>query len=672
MTDFVPGFSYPNELKYELPTQTPPGIRVVQLRQFNTSNLPNVITPGQEIQIDIPQIDFSFLDPSTTSLCVKGKYVFQVGQTLNTSAAAVSLTNSKNMVPLSVLSNGVRLIYPPIQALAARPHAFLGKGWGMFRRYCVYANTNILTDDIVNIGVLQNYMDLLTTGRNYLGSDISQCVNNPKLAGSNFLAVFPEAAGYPVDVPTATLNVLNCQLNVTKAWGDLTFNDDAGITGINNSFGDVTSGCFVPTAYDSQTGLLEMSFEISLPLMGVLGSGNDKMYPLFIGPTRISLYTEDLRNYIYLPQSPLVYNFGVTCGYIDTRFDLSRSSLSLTSVEFVGNYYRCDTTAFQYILGQLPVEGKMILRTLSYTYSNAPVNNGTSGNIDLQIASRRASQKALMILCTNDQIPEKSYGSACPYLGQNTCLLINGVQYPQLGVNFLSKPHDAFRQNLVTLNMSYSALVRPAISYGNWARLVSTGLSQYDPIGDDNNQAAAGYPATITSYNQINPPLLPNTPNAVDTLPIKIPANQTPALNSRIVTQVSIPPVSNDAENPPVPLFEAQPTGYFLLNALAETPFWTAQATPDYEVLSFTPHSQDSRSLSTSFTMSQNQWVSVIDTEQFGRRGYLNGISTLSGSNFFSMNIQTALPLSCTVNFFSMFDAILVFDYTTKQVSWKI
>jgi hypothetical protein len=683
MTEFVPGFSYPAEFNYELPTQTPPGIKQVQLRQFASTSIPNPISTNQEIQIDIPQIDFAFLDPTTTSLCVRGSYTFKV-RPLNNDGETIQNSNINNPIFTGNNAQGVQstfIKYPPISILAARPHAFLGKGWGMFYRYCVYANTNVLTDDITNIGVLQNYMDLLTTGRDYLQNDFCQNVNNPKLAGSNLMAVFPESpasnvanisSSYitgPNNTPVANLlltdtiygdgNFLNSELDYVTSNNATVNNFQVGLADV---FGDCSSKQFAPTEYDMENGLLTIPFEISLPLFGTLGSGNDKLYPLFVGPTRISLFTEDLNAYIasprnafsfrvpaYLQTSPSVQGVEYVAA-INTSFDLSATTMRINTVEFVGNYLRCDTSAFQYVLQNLPVEGKMIMRTTSFNYSSSQLNSNASGMVELLIPTRRASQKALLITCSRSDLPDKKYGSVCPNLGQNTCVVINGVQYPQQGINFLEKPHDSFRQTLVSLNLSYSALIRPAISYGNWARLSSGESEVVVPLTPITQKVAnADYVYTF--------------------LDRRVPAGVRPAdgtYNFYNVRSKQYQPVTNTIMGPSF-------GGQLFSNWVTTQPFWGNAVINDEELISYTPTTQDARMLSSGFTMNNNQWCHVVDTETFGRRGFLNGVSTLSGSIFYQMNIVR--PIAATshiVNFYSFFDAILVMDYTTKQVSWKI
>ena len=69
----------------------------------------------------------------------------------------------------------------------------------------------------------------------------------------------------------------------------------------------------------------------------------------------------------------------------------------------------------------------------------------------------------------------------------------------------------------------------------------------------------------------------------------------------------------------------------------------------------------------------QNQWCHVVDTETFGKRSFLSGVSTLGGSAFYHLNvIKPISKASHTMNFFMNFDAMLIMDITTKQVSWKI
>jgi hypothetical protein len=113
---------------------------------------------------------------------------------------------------------------------------------------------------------------------------------------------------------------------------------------------------------------------------------------------------------------------------------------------------------------------------------------------------------------------------------------------------------------------------------------------------------------------------------------------------------------------------------YLYTNAVTELAFWgPAVKDREYDIISYTPSTQDARMPSSAYTMNNNQWCHVVDTETFGRRGFLNGVSTLSGSIFYQMNVVSPVAdIAHIVNFYSFFDAILVMDYTTKQVSWKI
>jgi len=677
--EFAPGFSYPNEFNYTLPVQIPPGLRQVQLRQVNYSNIPSPTPAGTEIIVQIPQLDYSFLDPSTTSLRVQGFLTIQVAKPISTAPITTNASaniNGEPDAPTGIASANAAYVgtdtdvtnlagnyytlanYPPLGALSFSPNAVLGKGWGMFRRYQVYMNGNQLTDDIEQIGIAHNYLQLLTTSRGFESTLLEQNNVGSGLAGTNYSFTFPTQPTYNTAY-SYPLNNTGTNANTEISWTnglttDLTKSD------VYSGFAQQTV-MGMPTNYDSVNGVYSIPFEVSLPLMGLLGAHNDKMLPLFLGPIKIQLYTEELSTFIQganvlaVSQATTLYNAGApnrtTLGAVavDPSIDLQRSSITYTQVEFVGNYVRTDGAAFQQILSALPIPGKVVLKTGSLTYSSATLGNGAQGVFDLLIASRRASTKFVLTLCTNSTLAGKTYGSVCPWLTNGTCVMINGVQYPQQGKDFLNKPRDSYRQTLVALNLAYSSLVRPSILPQNWLRMSTDVASPTDR-------------------------LIPGDLSLVS--PQMTFVNAATGATKNLVLENGSPypllcAISNGST------FIAY-SGRFSNSLITTVPYWqnavhtSASATIEEAVV---PRANDWSVCGAPLTHSylQNQWVDITDTEVFGRRQFLSGQSTLSGSFFYHANIQRPIAnVQHLMMFFCYFDAITIMDVTTKQIVWKI
>lgn len=702
--EFSPGFSYPSEFNYNLPTQIPPGLRQVQLRQVNYSNIPSPTPPGTEIIIQIPQLDYSFLDPITTSLNVRGFLTIQlnapiantpIGQysTNSTSITGINGPPNSSIIPANSFTIPTEnygaggfattcTSYPTLGQLSFAPHAILGKGWGMFRRYQVYLNGNQLTDDIEQIGIVHNYMQLLTTSRGYDSSMLEQNNVGSGLGGTNYSFLFPTqpAAMKGTFYSNQYSNLGRANATTTNTYvGYLDgCKSDLKRQYVKSGYGS-QSVLGLPSDYDSTTGRYVIPFEFSLPLMGMLGMHNDKMIPLFMGPIKVQLYTEDLNVFIQQNnalslansvQGQYISAAGNTSGGalgIDGSINYSLSTISYTQLEIVGNYVRCDGAAFQQILSALPIPGKMVLRSGSFTFSAAQLSASAQGVYDLLIPSRRASSKFIMTLCTNSSLAGKSYASVCPFLTNGTCIMINGIQYPQQGKDFLNKPRDSYRQTLVALNLAYTSVVRPAILPQNWLRLSTSAI---------NWQGISQGAISSTSDQQLRT-LNPN----FSLLRLKhVFQDGNTAYTQQVNTSsggVGIFPV-------PSALATAdanQTSVYFYADGVANTSFVTTIPYWQDAVLDTETNIDETNNLTMSGPSNQpivqsylqNQWVDITDTEVFGRRQFLSGQSTLSGSCFYHANIGRQLPaVDHNFLFFMYFDAITIFDATTKQVVWKI
>ena len=159
-------------------------------------------------------------------------------------------------------------------------------------------------------------------------------------------------------------------------------------------------------------GVLDgLSFDYAIPIIGILGSGTDKMFPI-----------------------------GVT-------------GCTISDVEFVANIIELSPESQSLI--EVANPQKIHIRSQSYRQaSNFLSAQQTAGTNDLIVGIRLSSLKSIYMTCSPSNALELKYASVNPNLDQGCCFVINAQNYPQRTLNPSGKPADCFME----LQKSFGAL----------------------------------------------------------------------------------------------------------------------------------------------------------------------------------------------------------------------
>ena len=179
---------------------------------------------------------------------------------------------------------------------------------------------------------------------------------------------------------------------------------------------------------DSNTNLDGWTFEYAIPLIGILGSGCNKMIPIgaFYG-LRFELTMDTAANYIlsYTANSP--------------------GGPTISEFEFVGNVIELSPEA--QALVDMANPDKIHIRSQTYRQASNTLGSGaTSGTQDLLVGIRVSSLKSIFVACSNSNAAEKKYSGINPNLDQGTCFVISGQNYPQRTLNPSAHPADCFME----------------------------------------------------------------------------------------------------------------------------------------------------------------------------------------------------------------------------------
>ena len=176
------------------------------------------------------------------------------------------------------------------------------------------------------------------------------------------------------------------------------------------------------------TTLDNLTFEYSIPLIGILGSGTDKFFPIgaFYG-LRFELTMDSYGNFV-----------------LDSTANAT-TGCTITEVEFVANVVELSPEAQSLIEMQNP--NKIHIRSQSFrTSTNTLTVSASAGLYDLLIGCRVSSLKSLYVACSPSNAAEKKFASVNPNLDQGTCLIIAGQNYPQRTISPSNHPSDAFTE----------------------------------------------------------------------------------------------------------------------------------------------------------------------------------------------------------------------------------
>jgi len=261
--------------------------------------------------------------------------------------------------------------YTQSGAAGTDTHVLLGSAYSYFSRQEVYGNNSLVLESINELGVLANFLI------------------NTQLNSSDKVGMAP-AFGVPD----------------------------------TNSYAVSNGGHLINSTAPNQ-----LTFEYAIPLIGVLGSGTDKMIP--IGAFASLRYELTLDDYTKFTQYAASASYKIT-------------GLTVSDVEFVGQIVELENDSQTLIEQQNP--GKIHIRTQTYRTATNSLAGGSVGLIDLLIGTRVSSLKSMYISCAPSDAAELKFASVCPNLAQGTCMVLAGLQVPQRSINMVNRPSDAFME----------------------------------------------------------------------------------------------------------------------------------------------------------------------------------------------------------------------------------
>ena len=270
--------------------------------------------------------------------------------------------------------------YTHAGAISTDESKLLGSGYSYFNKQEVYGNNSVQLETISELGVLAN-------------------------------------------------TLLNTQLNLADKMG-LSSGLGFGHDSLAASYSSCGHRIFALAVIENLT------FEYALPIIGILGSGTDKMIPVgsFYG-LRLELTMDNFTNFV-----------------IDKTANAT-TSCTISEVEFVGNIIELSPESQSLVEMQNP--SKIHIRSQSYRTSTNTLNAlASAGLYDLLIGSRVSSLKSMYITCSPANAAEKKFALVNPNLTQGTCLVLAGSNYPQRTINPSYHPADCF----IELQKSLGAL----------------------------------------------------------------------------------------------------------------------------------------------------------------------------------------------------------------------
>jgi hypothetical protein len=689
--------AYPRELMYDLPSSFPDGFSGKLLRVQNQNTIPtaNGTPASTQIDIVIPEQPASFIDVDTTRLYVECTYT--TSMTVPTAGGA----NSQIFIAPSYANGG-----------------FIGGGASIFQRYQLYLNNSTISDDIGEFGMVCYLMYLM----NYTEEQrfrMASCLGFNK--------------GYPSGCWGAAFHGEQIQDRATITCPNVVCEGEAaGGNGANSNAGVYVNGAnatnYQPTQFNHASGIfvaapailqpamvitMVQNYNFDLHIPGILGSGNNRMLPMFVGPYRISLWVDVTTNFFQT-------DFGQQAPNPLAQWAPTTSQFAVNSVWFVGETYRCDVPTFNSVMASLPKQNTFIFRTTAWTVSSVNFPVGTLGQTDWLIPPRKASVKTVYCLpspgITNPAAAGACAGAPCniwgkygwvnPNLTTNTCILVNGTQYPQQGQDPMNRPADIWVA-LLEANKTWSNMgTKPAIAPQNFYvcdSITGVGLAANPNIISGNPAAAvpANVPNFYAYYNAVNTTqtgralwrILPTTTFRFNLTPGTVALNNT--INPYVGGDFNVPisgllagavaPVQATAIRRPLAA-----TNDIVIGAAGALPSMTDKtapwtyfgASPSYVVNSShflegtsacmrnNPYGFANFQIPMSeWTPTANQFIYACNLDQMTKPDVLTGMSTLTGSFFFRTNIAAALTMSYQVYFIVVFDQITVLDAALRTAS---
>lgn len=245
----------------------------------------------------------------------------------------------------------------------------LGSGYSYFNKAEVYGNNSVLLESINEHGVLGNMM-------------------------------------------------CNLQLNAS---------DKTGLApgfGFNDSVLYSQTNCGHQINYDTLNAL---TFTYAMPLVGILGSGTEKFFPIGdIYGLRYELTCDAYAN--------------ITAGITANKVN----GLTLTEFELCGQVVELDATPQSMI--EMANPNIIHIRSNSYRTATNFLSASSTGLQDLLIGTRVSSLKSIFATFSPSNAPEGKFASVCPNLGQGSCFVLAGQNLPQRTLNPVNHPADTFME----------------------------------------------------------------------------------------------------------------------------------------------------------------------------------------------------------------------------------
>jgi hypothetical protein len=267
--------------------------------------------------------------------------------------------------------------------------ALLGSAYSFFNRQESYGNNSVLLESINEVGVLASLL-------------------------------------------------FNCQLNDSDKRG---LSPTLGFCPRNDAayYATGTAGHQINRTAQAAGVLDGLNFDYAIPLIGILGSGTDKMFPIGgIYGLRFELTMDAFANFTKCVASSATNNV---------------TGCTISDVEFVANVIELSPESQSLI--EMANPQKIHIRSQSYRQaSNFLSASQGAGTNDLLVGIRLSSLKAIYMSCWPTNAFELKYAGVNPNLDQGTCFVIAGQNYPQRTMNPSSKPADSFME----LQKSFGAL----------------------------------------------------------------------------------------------------------------------------------------------------------------------------------------------------------------------
>jgi hypothetical protein len=181
--------------------------------------------------------------------------------------------------------------------------------------------------------------------------------------------------------------------------------------------------------YINKSSLNNLTFEYAIPLIGILGSGTNKMFP--IGAIYGLRFELTMDNYT---------NFTLAKGATNKI-----TGCTISEVEFVGNVIELGPEA--QALVEMANPERIHIRSQTYRQaSNLLASQAGAGTNDLLVGIRVSSLKSIFMSCAPANGYEGKFTGVNPNLDQGTCFVIAGQNYPQRTINPSFHTADTFTE----------------------------------------------------------------------------------------------------------------------------------------------------------------------------------------------------------------------------------